>query len=101
MYKNTPSSDNITNKRILSLINYPSTRILYIKNVKFLKILQKKTQKGKKYFGCEDNPNCRFMTWDMPTAEVCPNCQSSLFRKGGAKGKLVCHKPDCGYEKDL
>ncbi len=65
------------------------------------KILQKKTQKGKKYFGCEDNPNCRFMTWDMPTAEVCPNCQSSLFRKGGAKGKLVCHKPDCGYEKDL
>ncbi len=65
------------------------------------KILQKKTQKGKKYFGCEDNPNCRFMTWDMPTAEACPNCQSSLFRKGGAKGKLVCHKPDCGYEKDL
>ncbi len=65
------------------------------------KILQKKTQKGKKYFGCEDNPNCRFMTWDTPTSEICPNCSSSLFRKGGQKGKLVCHKPDCGYEKDL
>ena len=65
------------------------------------KVLQKKTQKGKKYFGCEDNPNCKFMTWDMPTQEVCPNCSSSLFRKGGAKGKLVCHKQSCGYEKDL
>lgn len=65
------------------------------------KVLQKKTQKGKKYFGCEDNPNCRFMTWDMPTQEICPNCSSSLFRKGGAKGRLVCHKQGCGYEKDL
>lgn len=66
------------------------------------KILQKKTAKGsKKYFGCEDNPNCKFMTWDTPTADLCPTCGSSLFRKGGAKGKLVCHKPDCGYEKDL
>lgn len=65
------------------------------------KVLQKKTQKGKKYFGCEDNPNCKFMTWDTPTQETCPNCSSSLFRKGGAKGKLVCHKQGCGYEKDL
>ncbi len=65
------------------------------------KVLQKKTQKGKKYFGCEDNPNCKFMTWDTPTSETCPNCSSSLFRKGGAKGKLVCHKQGCGYEKDL
>lgn len=65
------------------------------------KVLQKKTQKGKKYFGCEDNPNCSFMTWDTPTAEVCPKCGSSLFQKGGQKGKLVCHKKDCGFEKDL
>lgn len=65
------------------------------------KVLQKKTQKGKKYFGCEDNPTCGFMTWDTPTAEICPNCSSTLFKKGGAKGKLICYKKDCGYEKDL
>ena len=65
------------------------------------KVLQKKTSKGKKYFGCENNPTCNFMTWDIPTTEVCPNCASTLFKKGGAKGKLVCHKKDCGYEKDL
>ncbi|MCD7890058.1 MAG: type I DNA topoisomerase [Oscillospiraceae bacterium] len=66
------------------------------------KILQKKTQKGKKYFGCEDNPKCEFMTWDTPTNEVCPKCGSTLFQKGGAKtGKLLCHQRNCDYEKDL
>lgn len=65
------------------------------------KIVQKKTSKGKKYFGCEDNPQCKFMTWDAPTAEVCPTCGSTLFNKGGAKGKLVCHKEGCGYERDM
>ncbi len=65
------------------------------------KIVQKKTKKAKKYFGCEDNPTCKFMTWDTPTAEICPNCGCTLFNKGGAKGKLVCHKEGCGYERDM
>lgn len=65
------------------------------------KILLKKSKKGKKYYGCEDNPTCSFMTWDMPTMEKCPRCGSTLFQKGGKNGKLVCHKPDCGYEKEL
>ena len=65
------------------------------------KIVQRKTRKAKKYFGCEDNPTCKFMTWDTPTAEVCPNCGSTLFNKGGAHGKLICHKEGCGYEKEL
>lgn len=65
------------------------------------KILLKKSKKGKKYYGCEDNPNCEFMTWDLPTEEVCPKCGSTLFQKGGKHGSLVCHKPDCDYVKDL
>ncbi len=65
------------------------------------KVLEKKSKRGKKYFGCEDNPNCEFMTWDIPTSEKCPDCGSTLFQKGGKRGKLICHKPDCGYEKDL
>ncbi len=65
------------------------------------KVLQKKSKKGKKYFGCEDNPTCNFMTWDTPVSEKCPRCGSSLFQKGGKKGKLICHKPECGYEKEL
>lgn len=65
------------------------------------KVLQKKSKRGKKFFGCEDNPTCSFMTWDTPTKETCPKCGSSLFQKGGKNGKLVCHKPDCDYERAL
>ena len=54
-----------------------------------------------KLYDCEDNPTCNFMTWDMPVDEKCPRCGSSLFHKGGKFGKLVCHKLDCGFEKEL
>ena len=47
------------------------------------KVLLKKSKKGKKYYGCEDNPECKFMTWDVPTEEKCPKCGSTLFQKGG------------------
>lgn len=39
------------------------------------------------------------MTWDTPTAEICPKCGSTLFKKGGSNGKLICYKKDCGYER--
>lgn len=65
------------------------------------KVLAKKSKKGKKYFGCEDNPKCEFMTWDTPLAEKCPQCGSGLFRKGGRGGKIHCLKTGCGYERPL
>lgn len=65
------------------------------------RVLMKKSKRGKKYYGCEDNPTCAFMTWDIPADSKCPSCGSTLFQKGGKNGKLVCHKEGCGYEKDL
>lgn len=65
------------------------------------RVLLKKSKKGKKYYGCEDNPNCNFMTWDLPTEEKCPQCGSTLFQKGGKNGKMICHKENCGYERNL
>ncbi len=63
------------------------------------KILEKKSKKGKKYFGCEHNPKCGFMSWDEPTGENCPNCGSSLLQKTGKVKKTYCPKEGCGYEK--
>ena len=65
------------------------------------RVLLKKSKKGRKYYGCEDNPNCSFMTWDVPTDKICPNCGSTLFQKGGKSGMLICHKQGCGYERQL
>ena len=54
----------------------------------------KKTKKGRKYYGCIDNPNCDFMVWQRPTGEKCPKCGSVLLSKGN---KLVCANEQCGY----
>lgn len=65
------------------------------------KILVKKSKRGRSFYGCEGYPECNFMTWNEPVEEKCPQCGSSLFRKGKKDGKLVCEKPDCGYERDI
>ena len=57
-------------------------------------VVLKKTKKGRKYYGCIDNPNCDFMVWQKPTGEKCPKCGSVLLEKGN---KLVCANEQCGY----
>ncbi len=57
-------------------------------------VVLKKTKKGRKYFGCIDNPNCDFMVWQRPTGEKCPDCGSVLLVKGN---NLVCANEKCGY----
>lgn len=57
-------------------------------------VVIKKTQKGRRYYGCIDYPNCDFMVWQKPTDEKCPKCESVMFTKGN---KLVCSNERCGY----
>ena len=57
-------------------------------------IVLKKTKKGRKYYGCEDNPDCDFMSWQKPSAKKCPKCGSYMVEKGN---KLVCSQETCGY----
>ena len=63
------------------------------------KILIKKSKKGKKYFGCENNPKCGFMTWDAPTKDICPKCGSTLLKKTGKDAKIYCSNESCDYVK--
>ncbi len=57
-------------------------------------IVLKKTRKGRKYYGCIDNPECDFMVWQRPSGEKCPKCGNLLLIKGN---KLVCADEQCGY----
>lgn len=63
------------------------------------RVVIKKTKKGKKYYGCENNPTCSFMTWDIPAKEKCPECSSFLLKKKGGKQHLICSNSKCSYEK--
>ena len=45
-------------------------------------IVIKKTQKGRRYYGCENYPECDVMTWQKPSKEICPKCGNMLLEKG-------------------
>lgn len=57
-------------------------------------IVLKKTKKGRKYYGCIDNPECDFMVWQRPSNVKCERCGSLMLYKGN---KLVCSNESCGF----
>lgn len=57
-------------------------------------IVLKKTKKGRKYYGCIDNPDCDFMVWQRPSSMKCERCGSLMLYKGN---KLVCSNENCGF----
>ena len=57
-------------------------------------VILRKTKKGRKYYGCENNPECDFMSWQKPSAKKCPQCGGYMLEKGN---KLVCADEQCGY----
>ncbi|MCI8782568.1 MAG: type I DNA topoisomerase [Dorea sp.] len=57
-------------------------------------VVLRKTKKGRKYYGCEDNPECEFMSWQKPSLKKCPRCSSYMVEKGN---KLLCSDEKCGY----
>lgn len=61
-------------------------------------VVIRKTKKGRKYYGCENNPECDFMSWQKPSKEKCPECGNYMLEKGN---KLVCSDEKCGYVRNL
>ncbi len=61
-------------------------------------IVIKMTKKGRRYYGCIDNPNCDFMSWGRPVKEKCPRCGGYMIVKGS---KRACAETQCGYTEDI
>ena len=57
-------------------------------------VVLKKTKKGRKYYGCINNPECDFMSWQRPSSIKCNKCNSVMLEKGN---KLVCMNEECGF----
>ena len=59
-------------------------------------MLKRKSKKGYAYYACERGAECGFMTWDVPTAEDCPECGQTLFKKSGkGRMKTFCINENC------
>ncbi len=54
-----------------------------------------KSKAGKIFYSCTKYPQCKFMSWEMPTGEKCPKCGKYLFKKGK---QIRCSS--CDFVKD-
>ena len=57
-------------------------------------IVIRKTKKGRRYYGCINNPECDFMSWAKPSSTLCEKCNGYMVEKGK---KLVCENKSCGH----
>ncbi|GAA6491950.1 type I DNA topoisomerase [Candidatus Bariatricus faecipullorum] len=57
-------------------------------------VVIRKTKKGRRFYGCENSPECDFMSWQKPSDKKCPRCGSYMVEKGN---RLVCSSEQCGY----
>ena len=60
-------------------------------------VVVRKTKKGRKYFGCEGNPTCDFMSWQKPVDKKCPECGNYMVEKGNI---ITCSNVECGYKEN-
>ena len=56
----------------------------------------RKSKHGKTYYSCLGYPDCKFMSWDVPTGDKCPECQNFLIKAG--KSGVKCSNKDCSYK---
>ncbi|MFV0440148.1 MAG: type I DNA topoisomerase [Lachnospirales bacterium] len=67
----------------------------------------RKSKKGRKFFGCENNTGdkekdeCDFISWYKPTGKRCPKCDDFLVVKGGKNPKIACNSTTCNYIEEI
>ncbi len=61
-------------------------------------IVEKKSKRGKVFYGCSNYPNCNFALWLKPLNELCPKCESLLVVFGKTL-KIKCSNKECDYKR--
>lgn len=62
-------------------------------------IIEKKSKRGKIFYGCIGYPECTTSYWDMPTGEKCPKCGSMMVKSKGKTATTKCSNPECKYKE--
>jgi len=66
-------------------------------------IVERRSKRGKTFYGCNRYPDCDFVSWAKPVAEKCPECGNSYLVEKWARGKTMaqCPNGDCKYKREL
>lgn len=63
-------------------------------------IVERKSKTRRIFYGCNQYPECEFVSWDKPIARPCPKCESLLVEKKLKKGiQIKCTNDECDYEE--
>ncbi|MDF2839680.1 MAG: topoisomerase [Clostridia bacterium] len=63
-------------------------------------LVQRRSKRGKKFFGCSRYPECDFVSWDEPVKDTCPECGSNMVKKESKSGTVYkCMNENCSYQK--
>ena len=89
--------------KFLACSGYPKCKntkkiLVYTKGICPLckgKIIEKKSTKGRIFYGCENYPKCKFVSWDEPVETKCEKCGNTMFRKKGKTEKIYCSFEKC------
>lgn len=64
------------------------------------KIVERRTKKGRRFYGCSNYPKCNFMSWDEPISEKCPKCEDILVKRKNKNSTIIkCMNKSCDYKK--
>jgi len=67
-------------------------------------VTEKRTRKGKIFYGCSNYPNCKFAVWDKPVAQKCRQCGGLMvakYERGAEQPSYLCSRKDCGYRTSV
>src|SRR5712671_3607796 len=66
-------------------------------------VVERRSKRGKTFYGCNRYPDCAFVAWGKPVAEKCPQCGSSYMVEKWLKagGVLQCPNAECKFKKEL
>lgn len=67
-------------------------------------IVERKSKRGKTFYGCSRYPKCEFATWDKPVARDCPQCGAKILAEKTTKKQgtfLICLSKECGFKESL
>ena len=65
-------------------------------------IIERRSKRGRLFYGCSNFPQCRFISWNRPVDKRCPQCESILVYRRSKKGdKIICSDKDCKYEEQV
>lgn len=62
-------------------------------------IIQRKSKKGRLFYGCSGYPDCNQLYWNKPTEKECPKCGARLVEKKTKQGEYACSNSECDYKE--